>query len=62
MINVIVWPDLAARQRKPLLDSTLLSVRGRWERVDGVEHLIAAHLTDLSGMLGELQSPSRDFR
>ena len=23
MINVIVWPDLAARQRKPLLDSTL---------------------------------------
>ncbi|BDU16902.1 error-prone DNA polymerase [Lysobacter auxotrophicus] len=62
MINVIVWPDLAARQRKPLLDSTLLAVRGRWERVDGVEHLIAAHLTDLSGLLGELQSPSRDFR
>jgi error-prone DNA polymerase len=62
MINVIVWPDLAARQRKPLLDSTLLAVRGRWERVDGVEHLIAGQLTDLSGLLGELQSPSRDFR
>ncbi|GAA5074554.1 error-prone DNA polymerase [Lysobacter panacisoli] len=62
MINVIVWPDLAARQRKPLLDATLLSVRGRWERVDGVEHLIAAHLQDLSPMLGELHTPSRDFR
>jgi error-prone DNA polymerase len=62
MINVIVWPDLAARQRKPLLDSTLLAVRGRWERVDGVEHLIAAHLSDLSPLLGELQTTSRDFR
>lgn len=62
MINVIVWPDLAARQRKPLLDSTLLSVRGRWERVDGVEHLIAGQLQDLSPLLGELQTPSRDFR
>lgn len=62
MINVIVWPDLAARQRKPLLDSTLLAVRGRWERVDGVEHLIAGQLTDLSALLGELQTTSRDFR
>lgn len=62
MINVIVWPDLAARQRKPLLDSTLLAVRGRWERVDGVEHLIAGQLSDLSPLLGELQTTSRDFR
>jgi error-prone DNA polymerase len=62
MINVIVWPDLAARQRKPLLDATLLAVRGRWERVDGVEHLIAGQLADLSELLGELQAPSRDFR
>jgi error-prone DNA polymerase len=62
MINVIVWPDLAARQRKPLLDSTLLAVRGRWERVDGVEHLIAGQLSDLSSLLGELQTTSRDFR
>src|SRR5690606_27918230 len=48
MVNVIVWPDLAVRQRKPLLQSRLLGVRGRWERVDGVDHLIAAHLEDLS--------------
>lgn len=62
MINVIVWPDLAARQRKPLLDASLLAVRGRWERVDGVEHLIAGQLHDLSPLLGELQTTSRDFR
>ena len=62
MINVIVWPDLAIRQRKALLASTLLAVRGRWERVDGVEHLIAAQLHDLSPLLGNLRAGSRDFR
>jgi error-prone DNA polymerase len=61
MVNVIVWPDLAIRQRKPLLQSRLLAVRGRWERVDGVEHLIAGRLEDLSDLLGTLQVPSRDF-
>ncbi|WP_028918252.1 error-prone DNA polymerase [Pseudoxanthomonas sp. J35] len=61
MVNVVVWPDLAVRQRKPLLQARLLAVRGRWERVDGVEHLIAAHLEDLSGLLGSLPVASRDF-
>ena len=61
MVNVIVWPDLALRQRKPLLQARLLAVRGRWERVDGVDHLVDARLEDLSGLLGSLQVESRDF-
>ncbi len=61
MINVIVWPKLALRRRRALLESRLLAVRGRWERVDGVEHLIAGDLEDLSGLLGEMRLPSRDF-
>ena len=61
MVNVLVWPDLASRQRKPLLESRLLAVRGRWERVDGVSHLIAGHLEDLSPLLGGLRAESRDF-
>lgn len=61
MINVIVWPHLALRRRRALLESRLLAVRGRWERVDGVAHLIAGDLEDLSGMLGGMQLPSRDF-
>ena len=61
MINVIVWPTLALRRRRALLESRLLAVRGRWERVDGVEHLIAGDLEDLSGLLGGLSLPSRDF-
>ena len=61
MINVIVWPTLALRRRRALLESRLLAVRGRWERVDGVEHLVAGDLEDLSGLLGGLSLPSRDF-
>ena len=60
-INVIVWPDLAVRCRQVLLGARLLAVRGRWEKVDGVEHLIARDLHDLSHLLGRLQTPSRDF-
>ncbi len=61
MINVIVWPHVALRRRRDLLESRLLAVRGRWERVDGVEHLIAGDLYDMSELLGELQVESRDF-
>ncbi len=61
VVNVVVWPHLAARQRKALLGARLLSVRGRWEHVDGVQHLIAAHLSDMSAWLGDLVTTSRDF-
>jgi error-prone DNA polymerase len=61
MVNVIVWSHLAVRRRRALLESRLLAVRGRWERVDGVEHLIAGDLHDLSDWLGELSVSSRDF-
>ncbi|GGK10620.1 error-prone DNA polymerase [Luteimonas terricola] len=61
MVNVIVWPRVAERRRKALLGSTLLVVRGRWERVDGVEHLVAGDLEDLSPLLGGLRTESRDF-
>ena len=62
MVNVVVWPRVAERRRRALLGSTLLAVRGRWERVDGVEHLIAGDLEDLSALLGGLYAASRDFR
>lgn len=62
MVNVVVWQDLAARRRKALLGSRLLGVRGRWEQVDGVRHLIARDLQDLSSLLGGMRVDSRDFR
>jgi len=62
MVNVVVWPHLALRRRKALLGARLLGVRGRWEQVDGVRHLIARDLQDLTGLLGQVQTSSRDFR
>nr|WP_228114620.1 error-prone DNA polymerase [Stenotrophomonas sp. MYb238] len=60
-LNVVVWQHLAARRRKVLLGARLMAVRGRWEQVDGVQHLIARDLHDLSHLLGDLQTRSRDF-
>ena len=61
VINVIVWADLAQRQRRTLVDSRLLAIHGRWEAVDGVHHLVARQLQDFSALLGRLVPQSRDF-
>jgi error-prone DNA polymerase len=62
MVNVIVWNDLAERQRKELLRSSLMSVYGTLEREGEVMHLIAARLRDQTPLLGRLVTRSRDFR
>ncbi len=61
MINVVVWRDLAERQRLALVGSRLLKVDGRWEAVGEVRHLIAGRLTDLSALLDGMDVRSRDF-
>jgi error-prone DNA polymerase len=59
--NVIVWRDLGDRQRRELLGSRLLAVYGKVEREGEVVHVIAGRLVDLTPMLGQLQTRSRDF-
>ena len=61
MINVVVWRDVAERQRRELLGSQLLAVHGVLERQGDVIHLIAGMLADHSRLLGELVARSRDF-
>ena len=60
-INVVVWRDLAEKQRRELLGSHLLAVYGVLERQGEVTHLIAGHLKDLTPLLGNLVTQSRDF-
>lgn len=60
-VNVIIHPGLALRQRQTLVDSTLLGVYGRWQRQQGVCHLLAARLVCLDELLRGLRTPSRDF-
>ncbi|MBM4228148.1 MAG: error-prone DNA polymerase [Gammaproteobacteria bacterium] len=61
MVNVIVWRRLYEQQRRVLLESRLLCVEGRVESADGVQHLVASRLQDLSALLGELDVRARDF-
>lgn len=61
LVNVIVWPTLVEKQRKEVLDSSLLGVYGVWQSERGVRHLVAKRLVDLSWMLGRLTTSSRDF-
>lgn len=61
-INVIVWRDLAEKQRRELAGSNLLTVFGKLERQGEVIHLIAGRLQDQTPLLGDLVTKSRDFR
>ncbi|UWS69482.1 error-prone DNA polymerase [Pseudomonas mosselii] len=61
MVNVVVWRDLAERQRRALVGSKLLKVSGRLEQESGVRHLIARRLEDISLLLQGLDVRSRDF-
>jgi error-prone DNA polymerase len=60
--NVVVWPNIAEQQKKALLKARLLAVTGTVQHEDGVLHLIAKKLEDLSAWLGQLDARSRDFQ
>ena len=60
-VNLIVWNDLAGRQRRELLASRLLAVQGEVQREGRVVHVLAKKLEDLSPLLGRLATSSHDF-
>ncbi|MDO1494674.1 error-prone DNA polymerase [Pseudomonas putida] len=61
MVNVVVWRDIAERQRRALVGAQLLKVSGRLEQENGVRHLIARRLEDVTPLLQGLDVRSRDF-
>ncbi|MGC5702733.1 error-prone DNA polymerase [Pseudomonas sp. NFXW11] len=61
-INVVVWRDLAERQRRVLVGAQLLKVDGTLESEGEVRHLIAGRLSDLTPLLDGISVRSRDFR
>jgi len=61
LVNLVVWRRVAERCRRALLESRLLLVEGHVEAADGVRHLIAGRLSDVSDLLGGLDARSRDF-
>jgi len=60
-VNVIVWPSLVEQQRREVMGSRLLGVYGQWQMANNVRHLVAKRLVDLTHLLGELDTRSRNF-
>ncbi len=61
-VNVIVWPSLVEQQRREVMSAKLLGVYGQWQSKNNVRHLVAKRLVDLTHLLGELNTRSRDFQ
>jgi error-prone DNA polymerase len=59
--NVIIWARLMERQRKEILNASLLTVYGVWQCEGEVMHLIAKRVVDHSSLLGSLTVESRNF-
>ncbi|GEO36341.1 error-prone DNA polymerase 1 [Skermanella aerolata] len=60
--NLIVVPPVFERFRKVILTARLIGATGRVERQDGVIHLLADHLADLSFRLRELTAEPDYFQ
>jgi len=60
--NLIVWRAALDAQRKIVLGSRMLIVRGELQKQEGVTHIVARRFHDVSDWLGSLPVASRDFR
>ena len=52
--NIIVWPKVFARNRRMVMTSRFLAVRGRLQRAGLVVHVLAESFIDLSAELPRL--------
>lgn len=59
--NIVVWNDLVDRYRSAVLHARLVGVKGVVEKEGNVIHVIAGQLVDLTYLLGQLMTSSRDF-
>jgi len=60
-VNVVCWNNVVETYRHEVLGSSMVAVYGETQRVGQILHLIAHKIEDLSWMLGELSTQSRNF-
>ena len=64
-VNVIVWKSVREQFRQTVYQSRLMAVYGIWQRDEEsggeVRHVVAKRLVDLTHLLGDLATTSRDF-
>ena len=59
--NLVVWKKVFAAYRKVVMGASMLGVKGYIQREGEVVHVVAQHLTDLSGMLASVGRRDEPF-
>jgi error-prone DNA polymerase len=59
--NLILWPSVFEKQRSLVLSARMIACRGKLQRENEVIHVIAEHLTDLSGLLRDVGQRDEPF-
>jgi error-prone DNA polymerase len=60
-VNVVVWAGLLERYGREVHEASVLGITGRLQHAEGVTHLIATTLVDLSHWFAGMALKSRDF-
>lgn len=58
VVNIVVWRNIYETFRRAVISGRLLRITGRVQRADGVTHVIAQQIEDISPMLDELLEPA----
>jgi DNA polymerase III alpha subunit len=59
--NAIVWPKTFEKYRSVTMGARLVKIRGKLQSANGVIHVVADHLEDMTSALGILQREARRF-
>ncbi len=54
--NIIIWPKVFEKYRAIVLGSRFVGISGKLQSQDGVIHVVASHLEDLTPLLSEISS------
>ena len=62
IVNLVVWSKVMEKFRREIMTATVLGVTGKLQREDGVTHIIADKLVDLTGMLQNMNENTKIAR
>jgi error-prone DNA polymerase len=59
--NIIIWPGVFDAYRQSILQTNLMLVEGQLQRQEGVSHVVARRIDDMTTWVRSLPRNSRDF-
>jgi error-prone DNA polymerase len=61
VVNTVIWPKMLERYRKVVMTARLVHITGRIQRHEGIIHLVAQEIEDLSPWLIDLSEWAADL-